>query len=930
MNLFNFKDLRKKERQINHHSRKLFCLFLILLIFLNFLPVNVYINKINPVEEDSFFDEASLLDFNEDYPKFAAEPSMLQDPFTKNFDLLRKFFEDNYLSDLDPNVSTFFRYGDSNGIIVDDTVYSEDNLLYHKSLMQPEIDDTETFATYLELKSTPLWFEGNKTQFKYGFVNSVDNSSGQVKNENRYLIDNLMPIFLLIENIGNKINDISINNTKPKDLINEMFLLINSSEFWEEEKEGFVHHNSTSYKYTESNFYAILANLLIHRAYKQFDIPNSESIRDRAYELANKAMEILNKSMWNPSDKGFYHNANKFWDTSGPGQTYYHLSTNALGILTLLEFWIETGMKNDSRYYQNAIDLYNSLENLWGVTDHLYQNISYPNWGGIFDSDYDLKANALMMSSCLKLFEATGNITYYDRVLNMSKYFEANFYDNSNNAYNFSLADGSKVFNSNLKLTEAYIDAFEIYNSTILNTVYNVSDEVPNFIFEQEIMNLTSTFSFKKVNQYYNPGNDSYVSFTIKYDITNADITYLFKYPNGTFLSQFNYQILSPATSHTLLYNIEDTLPIGDEYYIYVWANTTYFSMTEALKRFNVTSGLINSPIEGLVSRLYQGPIVNITLPVNNTRNENLTCTASLEGDEIINYPSQDVNFTMDEVTHISFNLTAKFGAVPGSSEIFLKIKRGNVLYLKVKEVIKIGYSFNYTNFMYQSKVVSGEDIHLSLDLINFLPNATQSFNVSFTGVTEGSIESLIKEETLQENEIKTVSYDLLSFEEIKSDTIQIKMDILINTTMYYTETFTVEIIPKFEIISVTFPDKVSQGSPAYLIIIIQHNLNKPEEFSLYINGNKVGANINELVPGENRIVKKITPTNNPYEFGTKKYRIELRDSSDEEIVKFYFEIVLELSIFNLIIYYILPILIPIGIMLYFLNKDIKHKKLRR
>jgi hypothetical protein len=89
-------------------------------------------------------------------------------------------------------------------------------------------------------------------------------------------------------------------------------------------------------------------------------------------------------------------------------------------------------------------------------------------------------------------------------------------------------------------------------------------------------------------------------------------------------------------------------------------------------------------------------------------------------------------------------------------------------------------------------------------------------------------------------------------------------------------------------------------------------------------------SNIDELIPGENRIEKKIIPTTNPYEFGTKTYRVILKDSEDNEIARFFFEITLELSTFNLIIFYVVPVIIPIGIILYFLHKQLKYKKLRR
>ncbi|MFW9867829.1 MAG: hypothetical protein ACFFEN_17175 [Candidatus Thorarchaeota archaeon] len=895
-----------------------------LIIFLNFFYLNAFLNQDTLINEENYNEN----DYISNNLKASVDVSMLLNPFTQNLDIIREFFEKNYKSGLDFDISTFFRYGDTTGIITDDIIYSEDNILLYKSLFKSELTKTEIFDSYLKLQSTPLWYDGNG-QYKYGFVKSISNSTGEIANDDRYLIDNLLPIFLLIENIGDDIDNINIQGKFPKDSIEEMFYLVNSSEFWDMNKKGFYNHNSTSSKYMESNFYGILANLLIHRTYHQLNLNNY--VKNRAYYLANQTMNAIINFMWNPTDKAFYHNANLNWGTPLAGQKYYHLSVNALGIITLLEFWIETGMQNDSDYLLKAIQLYNSLnDKMWNSVNKVYYNIAQPSWV-IFDNSYNLKANALMLRACLKLFEFTGNITYYNRAIEIFNSFETNFYDNINTAYDFSLTNSSKSLNSNLKLCEAYLKASEIYSSTVLNSEYNLTKEVPSFAFNQDVMNLTSVYSYKKVALFYNVSTDKYDSLTIWYNITDADIKYLFKYPNGTFLYQFDHQILSPATSHTLIHPIEETLPIKNGYFVYIWANTSYFGIAETIKRFNVFSGLINESVEGLVNILYQGPIVNITLPINYTRTDNLTLTASLEGENIVNFPSHQVNFTVsEEIIDVRFNLTARFGAIPGPSEIIFKIKKGNILYLQVREVIEIGYSFDYSNLIYQSKVVRGDNVYVSLNLINFLPNATQNLNISFTGVSENTIDSFIQEETLIEKEIKTVSYSLKTSETIKTRSIQIKMEILQNTTVYYKEVLSIELIPKYEIISASFPEISTQGANAYIIIIIKNNLHTAEEFSLFINGREVQTNINELVYGENRIVKSIVPTKNPYDFETKSYRLLLMDSADEEIVRFYFTVSLQLSTFNFVIFYLLPSIIPIGIILYFVSKEIKHKKLRR
>ncbi|TET59632.1 MAG: hypothetical protein E3J52_05470, partial [Promethearchaeota archaeon] len=473
----------KKRRQIDHRLKIVISLFLISIFLLNILNINFSGENFSAENRD-------ILDNPIDNLQTNSATSMLQNPFTENFDLLRDFFETKYQSSLDFDIPTYFRYGDSDGVITDDTIFSEDNLFYYNSLMKMEIDDLETFDIFLDLNSTTLWYEGDVNEFEYGFVKSIDNTTGEVKDSNRYLNDNLLPIFLLIENIGSDLKSISINGKTPINSINEMFYLINSSEFWDDRPSynGFYNYNSSyletsNVKYSESNFYAILANLLIHQTY--YDLNLDVTIRNRAYELANLTLNNIINNMWDSDDEAFYHNADINWGTGGGQQTNYHLSTNALGIISLIEFWIESGMQNDSTYLQMAIDLYNSLSDgthLWDSSNNLYRNIAQPLWAP-FDSSLNLDSNALMMRACLKLFEGTGNITYYNRALKLYNSIESNLFDDINSVYNSSLSDTSKSFNSNLKLSKAYLDAFDIYNSTVLIGVYNVSGNVPDFIF---------------------------------------------------------------------------------------------------------------------------------------------------------------------------------------------------------------------------------------------------------------------------------------------------------------------------------------------------------------------------------------------------------------------------------------------------------------
>ncbi len=898
------------------------CMFFIFIFTINAFYLDYNIKQDYNNSTDNFYQDFDTTD--ETNLNIAAGPEIFVNPFTVNFSKVWNFFRTNYKSDLDMDKDTYYRTGNNLGVVSFDKVYSIDNLLLYKTLLKDETDAIETFDTYLKLRESPLWYQDSTNQDSYGFVRAVDNTTGEIFDNERHLIDNLMPIFLLIENIGDQINTINIDSVYPKDSIDEIFILINSSQFWDDVYDGFYNTNSSTAKYAESNLYAVLAFLEIHRIYEQLGL--DVDIKNRAYELANITMNKLLDELWDDANGGFEFYGKNDW-SSETGSTYKYLQTNALGIITLLEYWKESGMQTDSVYFQKATYLFKKLELLWNTTHKAYEKNGGFDWGlSGADDSIDLEANSIMMSACLKLFEYTGNITYYNRAWKLFITFENYFYDGAVNSYKFSIEppiNDNKSLYANLRLCEAYLNAFEIYNSTQLTSEYNVSSEIPDFLFNQDVLNITNIYSYRKTDQFYNITTTSYESFTIESQIDNASINYIFKNPENEILVTLSQQVIN--TSTTFLYNITDAFEIGPGYFLQIFVNSSNFGTSHVLKQFNVISGLVDSPILGLPPVLYQGPIINITVPINNTRKKNVNLTVSMEGIDIFN-EVQNITFNTLVLTNVTFNLTATLGATIGPHTISFIFTEGNITYLEISKIINIGNSFDYTNFIYQSTVVNGVSAFASLTLINFLPNSTQKLNVSFY---EDSDLILREEIHLIENEIKTVYYEL-DYPDTETHIVNVTMKISKGDTEFYSKQFNVEIIAKFEIISASFPETILQGSAAQFILIIQNNLDISEPFTFYVNGISVDTNLNGLGPGTNRLVVEVIPSINPYDFGKKSYTFEIKDSLNEPIVKYYFEVQMELSSFNLVLFYILPILIPIGIILIYKNKEIKNKMLRR
>jgi hypothetical protein len=221
--------------------------------------------------------------------------------------------------------------------------------------------------------------------------------------------------------------------------------------------------------------------------------------------------------------------------------------------------------------------------------------------------------------------------------------------------------------------------------------------------------------------------------------------------------------------------------------------------------------------------------------------------------------------------------------------------------------------------------VVKGDILQINLTTTNFLQNNTQSFNLSISGDYIDNINN--QEHTLAEEEVKIISNDCNVSNTINSDTIQVEIRISKGDTTFYTKSITLEVVDIIEIVDCSFSNSATQGSSAYLVLIVKNNLKGSQEYTLYINSWKITGS---LEPGENTIRKSVVPTINPYDFTPKTYSIKLYDQQSNEVYRNSFTVYMELSVMFLVLCYILPILAPIAIVIYFKNKQVKMDKLRR
>ncbi|TXT67493.1 MAG: hypothetical protein BAJALOKI1v1_80026 [Promethearchaeota archaeon] len=832
--------------------------------------------------------------------------SLLQDPYTVNFTDIWDFFETNYISGFDFDVDIYFREGDENGTITSDLIYSLDNILLYNSLLKNEYDSSQILTIYDDLQDTFLWYNGpgsDLTEFDYGFVASIDNSTEDVNDYQRNLLDNLMPIFLLLDHMPSTPSSSYLSN------IEQAFTLINSSEFWQESTDHFLSHNSSSGNvYAIDNLYGILATLSLN----QTDQMNSQ-VRIDAGQLANKTMEMITAKFWDSPDNGYIHSLTS--DLTSVADSNKYLETNAIGILTLVEYW---KYLNQTEYLTNATALFNTINTtLWNNTygEGAYVNQSANDWTSP-NNIIDIKANALMMEACLTLFEVSGNISYYDTAINLYNTFETIFYNSTIHAYASSLDTSSGTKNEdknllyNLYLSEAYLAALEVYENSSISATFNNSEQIPQFIFDQDNLTVISTYAY----------NSSYIN----HSISNADLTYTIRYPNETIVTSLTNTTNENGT-HILSYPLSSGLLIADYYTITIFANKSFFKYATTIMLFNVSSGI--EYVSGLEdeNEYNQGVSVNITLVLNNTRDTNVNVNFSIEaGGTLITSPRPYLlNSSEDSIT-LWNNFTVKNDAVAGNYTFHFILKNGTDIYLDLTRIIEIKASIVVTQLVYEGRIVKGDTTEISFNIANFLQNQSTSFNLSITG---DHITSYAAEINIAPNEIKSLNINLKVDDAIIDQDIQIRVLVYRGNITYFNTTITPQIINKFEIASFYYPSTTTQGASAQFLVSILNNKNTNELYMVAVNGEMTAG---LLVPGDNRVAIDLEPILNPYDISTKMYQIVIFDNTFTEVFRFYFSSEIRISTMNFVVFYILPIIIPIAIVVYFKNKQLKTDRLKR
>jgi hypothetical protein len=238
-----------------------------------------------------------------------------------------------------------------------------------------------------------------------------------------------------------------------------------------------------------------------------------EHFKDAAYlEIANKTWNYVNETFWDDENLGFLTSN---WSSN---LTNKDLNTQVWAIIAYSEILnsneINEITRNSSLKLLN-ITINNILENLWDFDNSgFYSEFNGTTWMPFNESKYckKTKDNTLAIKGLLKLFNISGNMTYYNKAKDTLNFLDNFLLDSSFGGYYTALNSTNYLTNSN-KSTEAnaYIidELIEFHNLSSNYSYYEKAEKIAFYLTTYTFLEGSSLFIPKTSKVGSGTGQDS-------------------------------------------------------------------------------------------------------------------------------------------------------------------------------------------------------------------------------------------------------------------------------------------------------------------------------------------------------------------------------------------------------------------------------------
>ncbi|HMF34314.1 MAG TPA: hypothetical protein VKK79_23005, partial [Candidatus Lokiarchaeia archaeon] len=145
---------------------------------------------------------------------------------------------------------------------------------------------------------------------------------------------------------------------------------------------------------------------------------------------------------------------------------------------------------------------------------------------------------------------------------------------------------------------------------------------------------------------------------------------------------------------------------------------------------------------------------------------------------------------------------------------------------------------------------------------------------------------------------------------------------------------YTIQEVTALQIQDITASTQVPQGHALYIAVQAFNNLNTTQSVDIYLNGKPWQIGV-AIVPGANNIFLTLDPLNplypivwNPYDLGSHNVNVTVI-ASGTTLVTQNFAIQSTVPIENVLLFYVLPVVIPIAAVLISYQRKKKREMLR-
>jgi len=792
--------------------------------------------------------------------------------------------------------------------ITNTTHYATD-LIYFLMGFAPTVANLDT----IDYAETPLWDATNG-----GFYSEMDSSLTTVSSEKK-AFDNLLYILSLIE--GKQYA------TDQSSLISKITMQWGDTvdEFWDDTNNAFNHSNAALLKrYSADNFLAVIVAFSIYRS-SLF----TSTFRNNAKLYGVDIMTAFNTAMYDGinGQESFYNTSN-LDNTIGSNSKNKNLFTNALGILALLEWNIINGYEKNSIEVLKAEKIWRFLNNkLYDGGYNLY--IHETNVNGTIPIVPDganmyLLENAWMLKATLELFKHTGNTTYYEKALDHFGGIEENLYDSVNYGYTSLFGSSEKSMDSYGMLLYSVYDFHDIFTQSQISITLNQSE----YIYQVDTqMNFSLSFNIKM--QFSYPIISQ--SWSISAPIINADITYILRYTENNTIVSTDTAMTNGTGQDVFLYDLSALSSVYD-YKLNIRCNKTGYDVGILTTDVPLSAGIEIVETSKLYDTLHQGDTVQLKI----------IYTSSLPNDLNAITKTSGVNFIEESSLR---HIITREDEIDGKTESLV------VVNISAREDAELGPQFldiivlnNFSVPIFLEKieldmfsVVEVSSIFISQYLVNFTPT-----NLQFTFFNHRSMENenvsvevngtafvysnttIIDLLPLVE---KSVSIPLIPNNKAKMGVLAFKITVWRDYTVIFHQEFTILAVPEIEIL-VLYSDQLQilQGQTPSITVRIQNYNSSAKQIRILSNGDLITE---KTIPtGETGFLVELgRPIRNPYNIGEETYELTILDGTGEILATKVIMVNVKPSTLNIFLFYVIPILIPVGIIVYFKYKEFEQIK---